>query len=718
MDLKGLEILLDKFYAGETSINEEESISKYLSENEVPNHLKATQEQFKWNTAAFTYEPSVDLGDRIMDKIQKQSVSPTHSITKYTSIITGVAASVALAIAGYFFYTDKSDSELMDLTQVEMPFVNPPLQNINIPFAKDQLDAKNGKLINYESGSFVYVPPKAFVDENGKIIEGDVEIKFREFNDPIDFLFSGIPMDYQFEGKQYQLESAAMCEILAEKDGKPVFMNPDQKIEVYQKSNTASKDFNLYALDTVNRKWVLKGKDEPIVIDKTPFIEEIFAETEKLAPTEPNIRIADREKQHFNLDIDPHEFPEMSSFNNVIFEVVDGDNTYKPHHAMIDWIDIKLNKRENGNYNITFYKTPTSSVSYEVFPVLSKQNYQRSLATFEEKMRTYEHMYASRITNQQALRDNYVLSQSLRDSLDTEIFERNEEIALYTKLIDSIHLAKHPIIDQANKLSDRLAELKKIQAKVKVERVLRIKKNEMDVCPFLPGDVKTSLASVVNTDLMSSKSLIEHSYKAYFKLEASIGTLYRMRGEMISSSTLSEDQNAQLKAISNDELVANTEFIRTNFNEYTEAKQHKQVDIMLAQSGASLKDAIYRSYKIDGFGIWNSDHPMPKGVGDEFILAHFKNEIGGHFSEHAIDITWIDKNINTVGDFKARNDGTSIKYSRDGNIVILAIKDNNKIYRYNNFDKIMGAKSADIVMEEVKGPFKSYRDLKEKLMTI
>ena len=109
---------------------------------------------------------------------------------------------------------------------------------------------------------------------------------------------------------------------------------------------------------------------------------------------------------------------------------------------------------------------------------------------------------------------------------------------------------------------------------------------------------------------------------------------------------------------------------------------------------------------------------MPKCVGDEFILAHFKNEIGGHFSEHAIDITWIDKNINTVGDFKARNDGTSIKYSRDGNIVILAIKDNNKIYRYNNFDKIMGAKSADIVMEEVKGPFKSYRDLKEKLMTI
>ena len=60
-------------------------------------------------------------------------------------------------------------------------FINPPIDNIKIPFTEHIINAEKGDTTFYETGSFVYFPPNSFIDENGVIIKGDVKVLFREY---------------------------------------------------------------------------------------------------------------------------------------------------------------------------------------------------------------------------------------------------------------------------------------------------------------------------------------------------------------------------------------------------------------------------------------------------------------------------------------------------------------------------------------------------------
>jgi hypothetical protein len=103
-------------------------------------------------------------------------------------------------------------------------FIKPPIKGADVPFKEWTVDAAKGDTVYYPTGSIILFPPNSFVDKNGNVITGNVEVKYREFTKPIDFFLSGIPMNYDSAGVQYTFESAGMCEILAYKDGAPVFV--------------------------------------------------------------------------------------------------------------------------------------------------------------------------------------------------------------------------------------------------------------------------------------------------------------------------------------------------------------------------------------------------------------------------------------------------------------------------------------------------------------
>ena len=67
-------------------------------------------------------------------------------------------------------------SQKQNDTSSGIPFVNPPLKNINVPFSEYSFDAEKGETIFYQSGSILYFPPSAFVDASGNIIKGNVKI--------------------------------------------------------------------------------------------------------------------------------------------------------------------------------------------------------------------------------------------------------------------------------------------------------------------------------------------------------------------------------------------------------------------------------------------------------------------------------------------------------------------------------------------------------------
>jgi hypothetical protein len=108
------------------------------------------------------------------------------------------------------------------------PVIQPPLPGADVPFGNYIVDASKGDTIYAPSGSILYFPPQSFLDDNGKVITGEVTVRFREFADALDQYLAGIPMTYDSTGNKFQFVSSAMCEISPLKDSLPAGENTYQ----------------------------------------------------------------------------------------------------------------------------------------------------------------------------------------------------------------------------------------------------------------------------------------------------------------------------------------------------------------------------------------------------------------------------------------------------------------------------------------------------------
>jgi len=68
--------------------------------------------------------------------------------------------------------------------------VNPPLADYSVARKIIRLITQSGSVIVHSSGTTLRIPKDAFMDENGKEVEGSVMISYREFKNPVD-LFLG-----------------------------------------------------------------------------------------------------------------------------------------------------------------------------------------------------------------------------------------------------------------------------------------------------------------------------------------------------------------------------------------------------------------------------------------------------------------------------------------------------------------------------------------------
>lgn len=133
--------------------------------------------------------------------------------------------------------------------------VKPPIPGLDIQKNIYQADGITGGSIEYPSGTQIYIPDYAFVDENGNNVEGNVAIDYREFRDQVDILISGIPMTYDSAGQKGNFESAGMFEINASVNGKEVFLAPGKKVDLKFAVVDTTADYNFYHLDE-QKGWV------------------------------------------------------------------------------------------------------------------------------------------------------------------------------------------------------------------------------------------------------------------------------------------------------------------------------------------------------------------------------------------------------------------------------------------------------------------------------
>jgi hypothetical protein len=292
------------------------------------------------------------------------------------------------------------------------PFVNPPIPAANIIGATYILEAQNDSVITYPSGSKIHVPANAFLDKNGNVVKGKVELNYREFHKTADIFLSGIPMDYDSAGNNYAFESAGMLEVGATQDGKPLRVNPNAPITISMVSYNLGDSFNSYYLDTISRQWkyiaqsnylppqpagpgpgnlTAVERDSNATNATAPIQKEITAkqrEISKLETQKPVVpKKMDLDKPRFAIKVDEREFPELGIYNGLKFQVEDKD--YKPEMATIVWEDVKLNRIKGSiNYEITFSK-PGQQYYVIATPVFGTKEFAAAQSVYEQKLKEY-----------------------------------------------------------------------------------------------------------------------------------------------------------------------------------------------------------------------------------------------------------------------------------------------------------------------------------------
>jgi hypothetical protein len=331
-------------------------------------------------------------------------------------------------------------------TNTVVKFVHPPIKQADVPFSDYVVDASRGDTIMYLSGSVLLFPPDAFVDKNGNVVKGNINIKYREFSNPVDQFLSGIPMDYDSGGVKYTFESAGMVDIQAFKNGEPVFVNKNKKPEINLATSNIDPAQNLYYLDTVSQQWVNRGKSEILEVGKTNLVvKNPVAETEEVPkPVQPYK--VDEELPIIKVTIDSGSFAELMAYNNLKFQVDKSENRFNGEDSKIVWDDIKLKKgSQYGIYNIQFTKASekiNKSVEYKVRPVLEEKDYAKAIRIYDQQLKTYNQKLESR-----KLVEKDKKAQYLKDSIENlKIVWENERTEKLNKIIE----AKNAQIEKIN----------------------------------------------------------------------------------------------------------------------------------------------------------------------------------------------------------------------------------------------------------------------------
>jgi hypothetical protein len=310
----------------------------------------------------------------------------------WTGLISGVAIATVAVVLTVLKKEDKQNPVAETASAVTAPaYVLPPLPEKNIACMIAHISSTDGAELSYPNGSKISIPANAFVNANGKTVSDSVEIRYREFHDPLDIFLSGIPMTYDSAGTAYTLESAGMIEISAFDKGETLNLNKEKAIKISMVSTNNEGRFNLYELDTIRKNWVYKGKDkieEPV--DPKPVVHTNVVKNEP-QPAEPvelltKPVLSDPQKFSFKITYDAVTFPELKAYNNVMFQVT--DDHFKPAYFKINWDKISLYSGEGKGDYIVKLKKKDTTISVTAVPVFDASNYSKALAKFEAQHHT------------------------------------------------------------------------------------------------------------------------------------------------------------------------------------------------------------------------------------------------------------------------------------------------------------------------------------------
>ncbi len=322
-------------------------------------------------------------------------------------ILTSLALLISISLAGYLWYNNTT-SNTLDENQVNvspsgkitkdkpdplltaLKTIDPPFENLDVPYSQHEVDVVQGKLIRMDNGTMIRVPKDAFVDQDGNPITGKVTLKYREFHKASEIIASGIPMTNRNDDSKY-METAGMFEMLGEQKGNPIYMAKDKEVEVDMASFVKGNNFDFFYLDEEDCQWENKGT-KPAKPNKEKIEKKKRLPKLPLQPVKP--RKAYSDKFVFNLDVNYTAFPELKAYRNVIWEY--NGNTPASDPEKNKWvfehnwvsIDIKPFDVENGKYELQL-RGGDKQFNSIVKPVLKGKDLEKAMAVYRDLAAKY-----------------------------------------------------------------------------------------------------------------------------------------------------------------------------------------------------------------------------------------------------------------------------------------------------------------------------------------
>jgi len=291
-----------------------------------------------------------------------------------------------------------NDVSSEEITTNVRAYIDKPFANVSIPRQYYDVDATAGAVLTYAT-TRISVPQCAFLDSSGNVVEGNVKLSYREVNDPASMIISGVPMAVAEDSSDY-LQSAGMLEILAWKDGVPLKVNKECQISIDKQSDIGDGDYNVYNLDTIDRKWDLKQAS----IAVRPLLEE----PEKPAYQEPDydamalnagivkpVKPIEKEKEkfQFKFKMDFSENPEINIYNGVQWEFAGKkdkeDPAKNPWVLSAVWHEMEIvRKYKNGAYKLRLV-SGDKEFKTTVKPVFAADDMDYAEYVYNEKYEAY-----------------------------------------------------------------------------------------------------------------------------------------------------------------------------------------------------------------------------------------------------------------------------------------------------------------------------------------
>lgn len=115
------------------------------------------------------------------------------------------------------------------------------------------LNASQPNVITTNSGSKIHIPASAFVDQNGQVVTGQVDIIWQEYHTLADQIVSDINMVYDSSGVAYPFISGGMFSIDGAQSGRPISIADNKSVRIELASQSEQENFNFYVQDESGR---------------------------------------------------------------------------------------------------------------------------------------------------------------------------------------------------------------------------------------------------------------------------------------------------------------------------------------------------------------------------------------------------------------------------------------------------------------------------------